>query len=83
MVRFVEVGVGWEGADDQTRDAIDRNLRYMKLRITGHYVAPGDEAGLARLRWLFRSVTLSTGDANRGWRAVCVGLMSSPEFYLY
>jgi hypothetical protein len=83
MVRFVPFDVGWEDADEEERAAIDRNLRYMKLRITGHYVAPDDEAGQVRLRWLFRSVSLSTGEPARGWRAVCVVLMSSPEFYLY
>jgi len=83
MVRHVDLGLSWEDADEQGRAAIDANLRYMKLRITGQYVAPDDELGVARLRWLLRSVTRATGDTSRGWRAVCVGLMSSPEFYLY
>jgi hypothetical protein len=83
MVRFVEMSQDWESADDEGKAAIDENLRYMKLRITGRYVAPDDEVGVARLRWLFRSVARATGETDRAWRAVCVGLMSSPEFYLY
>ncbi|MBH22932.1 MAG: hypothetical protein CMH57_00465 [Myxococcales bacterium] len=84
LVRGVEPGLTWEQADEAQRAAIDQSLRHMNLRLTGHYIPQGDEEELGRLRWLFRSATHATGgDAARGWRAVCVGLMTSPEFYLY
>lgn len=83
FIRFVDPTARWEGSDEATRDAIDRNLRYMKLRITGVGASLDDPEALARERWLLRSVTHATDDPARGWRAVCVGLMSSPEFFLY
>lgn len=82
LIRFVAPEVTWEDASPQERDAFDQNLRYMKLRMTGHALSPQDEE-LGRLRWLQRSVAHATGSPTRGWRAVCVGLMSSPEFFLY
>lgn len=82
LIRFVEPEVSWEEASPQERDAFDQNLRYMKLRMTGHSLSPQSEE-LDRLRWLQRSVTHATGEPARGWRAVCVGLMSSPEFFMY
>lgn len=83
FIRHVEPGWDWESSTPEQRAAIDRNLAYMKLRVTGHGPADGVEDPLARERWLFRSVTHATGEPAKGWRAVCVGLMSSPEFYLY
>ncbi len=83
MIRHVDPTLTWEAADEAGRQAIDRNLRAMKLRITGHNVDLDDPEGLSRLRWLFRSASHATGSPAKGWRAVCVGLMSSPEFYLY
>lgn len=83
LLRYADPTWTWESADEAQRAEIDRNLRYLNLRITGHYIAPDDEEGLQRLRWLWRATTHATGDASRGWRAVCVGLISSPEFYLY
>ena len=82
FLRHVEPGWDWESATPEQRAAIDQNLAYLKLRITGHGPDSTDDP-LERERWLFRSVTHGTGDPAKGWRAVCVGLMSSPEFYLY
>ena len=83
FLRYVEPSWDWESATPERRAAIDRNLSYLKLRITGHGPDASQEDPLERERWLFRSVTHATGDPGKGWRAVCVGLMSSPEFYLY
>jgi hypothetical protein len=83
LLRFVDPTLRWEEADAAGRAAIDQNLRYMKLRFTGHYADPAQDDAIARERWLLRSVTHATSDPARGWRAVCVGLMTSPEFYLY
>ena len=83
MLRFVDPAVRWDGATAGEQADIDENLRHMNLRITGHYVEEGDDEALRRARWLFRSVTFATNDPAKGWRAVCVALMTSPEFYLY
>ena len=63
-------------------EAIDANLRYLLLRYHGRKV--GDEGvALNAWRWLFESVTHVSGDPVIGWRAVCVGLISHPDFYSY
>ena len=62
--------------------AIDANLRYLLLRYHGRKVV-GDAAALNAWRWLFESVTHVTGEPAIGWRGVCVGLISHPDFYSF
>ena len=83
LLRGVNTDLSWDAASPSERAEMDRNLRDLQLRFTGLYVAPNDEEGVSRLRWLLRSTTHATHEPHKGWRAVCVGLMSSPEFYLY
>lgn len=83
LMKYADPELVWEQADAQGQASMDQNLRYLKLRFTGQFVAADQEEGIARERWLLRSVTHATGSPARGWRAVCVGLMTSPEFYLY
>lgn len=68
---------------------IDENLTYLKLRFHGLQVqAPAE---LDSLRTLFTTVTLAAAkgtavdanDVQEGWRAVCVALLTAPEFHLY
>ncbi len=70
LLRHVEPGdtVALEPA------AVDQNLRYLKLRFHGIKLHPSDEAGIAPLRKLFEAA---------GWHAVCVALLTDPEFHLY
>ena len=66
-------------------DAIDRNLRYLKLRMLGEKVADSDTKAITDLRTVF-DLAANSAKANRarsGWRAVCVALLSSPSFHLY
>jgi hypothetical protein len=63
-------------------EAIDDNLRYLLLRYHGRKVV-GDAAVLNAWRWLFESVTHVTGDPAIGWRGVCIGLISHPDFYSF
>lgn len=66
--------------------AIDQNLRYLSLRFLSHKVADEDVEGIAGLRKIYDSVVSSTAKAGEksreGWRAVCVGLLTSPEFHV-
>ena len=82
MLQRVDHQLGWENATPAQQTLIDDNIRDMKLRITGH-LSMDDPDDVRGLRWLFRSVTTATGEPAKGWRAVCVALMTSPEFYLY
>lgn len=63
------------------------NLRYLKLRFHGVKVADTDDTPIAGLQTLFTQVVAATPVAKvpvkEGWRAVCVALLTSPEFHLY
>ncbi|MBX7096381.1 MAG: hypothetical protein K1X89_01600 [Myxococcaceae bacterium] len=69
--------------------AVDANLRFLKLSFHGVKVAPGDDAPIASLRALLDDVakgvaTPPTAAAmTEGWRAVCVALLTAPEYHLY
>ena len=63
-------------------EAIDDNLRYLLLRYHGRKVV-GDAPALNAWRWLFQSVAHVTNDPAIGWRGVCIGLISHPDFYSY
>ena len=64
--------------------AIDRNLRYLRLRFHGLFVAPADDAPIAGLRQLLTdAIAVNGGSVTEGWRAVCVALVTAPEFSLY
>jgi hypothetical protein len=71
--------------------AVDRNLRYLKLRFHGVKVQPTDSATLAGLRTVFTAAvrgaagtgTPTQTHVKEGWRAVCVALLTAPEYHLY
>ncbi|MEQ1500855.1 MAG: hypothetical protein ABMB14_01425 [Myxococcota bacterium] len=64
-------------------DAVNANLAYLVLRYHGRAVA-ADADELEPWRFLFESVLLVTDDDTAAaWRAVCVGLITHPDFYTY
>ena len=64
------------------REAVEKNLRALLLRFHGRRLA-ADDAGLEPWTWFF-SRAEHTGISPAGtWRAVCVSLMTHPDFYLY
>jgi hypothetical protein len=69
---------------DAQPDAVNANLRYLRLRFHGLHVADSDDAPIAGLRQLLTdSMAASGGPVKDGWRAVCVALVTAPEFSLY
>lgn len=70
---------------------VDRNLRALRLQFHGVKVADADDAGIAAYRKLFDdavkaaagAATPNAGHVTEGWRAVCVGLLTAPEYHLY
>lgn len=70
---------------------VDENLRYLKLRFHGVKVHASDLAKLAGLRTVFTSAVTGAAGAGtptaahvkEGWRAVCVALLTAPEYHLY
>jgi hypothetical protein len=63
-------------------EAVDENLRALLLRFHGQDIDPTD-ARMSPWRWLFTSTVHVTNDPVLGWRAVCVGLLTHPDFYSY
>jgi hypothetical protein len=73
------------GPQDQIEDApdaIEENLRALLLRYHGHVLPVGSNE-LSPWMWLFESTQHTSGDPVAAWRAVCVGLMTHPDFYSY
>jgi hypothetical protein len=69
---------------DTAGDALNKNLRYLRLRFHGTHVADADDAPIASFRQLFTdSMAANAGSVKEGWRAVCVALVTAPEFSLY
>ncbi|MEZ4473653.1 MAG: hypothetical protein R3F60_23255 [bacterium] len=62
------------------------NLRALQLRFYARAVTPDDDAPIADLVELFENAS-STAPAGRGaqdgWTAVCIAMMTDPEFILY
>jgi hypothetical protein len=70
---------------------VDENLAYLRLSFLGRRgTGPADPA-LAQLRTLFDQAVQAAAAGSaptrahvlEGWRAVCVALLTSPEFHLY
>jgi hypothetical protein len=75
-----------QASDDPrtARAAVDRNLRYLRLRFHGIHVPSVDDGPIAGLRQLLvGSIAANGGSVLEGWRAVCVALVTAPEFSLY
>ena len=64
-------------------DAIAADLRGALLRFHGHALDEGDPQ-LEPWRFLFdTTVDVTGGDTYAAWRAVCIGLVTHPDFTLY
>ena len=61
---------------------VDANLRVLLMRFHGRDTDQSS-ATLVPWRWLFESSTHVSGDPVVGWRTVCVGLITHPDFYSY
>ena len=73
------------GPTDRLDDAaarIEENLVMLLLRYHGRPVQAGSEE-LNPWMWLFESTLHTSDDPVAAWRAVCVGLMTHPDFYSY
>ena len=64
------------------RAGVDRNLAALLLAYHGRVVDPCSTE-LDPWRDLFMTAAVADDDPVLGWRAVCVGLMTHPDFYSY
>jgi len=73
-----------EPTDDLEAMALgmDDNLRELLLRFHGKRL-DADAPELVQWRWLATSVANVTQSPTQGWRAVCVALITHPQFYSY
>jgi len=63
-------------------ETVEASLRRLLLRFHGRRL-PVDAPELEHWRWLVRSTTHVAGNEEEAWRAVCVGLLTHPDFYSY
>lgn len=63
-------------------EAIEENLRAALLRFHGRRLPAGDPA-LEPYKTLLSTVYADAADMRLAWRAVCVGLITHPDFYSY
>lgn len=63
-------------------EGVRATLTEALLRFHGRHVAV-DSPELEPWTFLFESSTLVTGTPEQGWRTVCVGLLTHPDFYTY
>lgn len=61
---------------------IDAHLVALRRTYHGVRMAP-ESPEMENWRWLYQSVLHVSGEPARGWNAVCVALLTHPDFYLY
>jgi len=66
-----------------SEEALSAQLRALALRFHGQALPDGDSAALAYWRWLYETARLVGGGPEVAWRALCVGLITHPDFYSY
>lgn len=64
------------------REGIEATIAEAVLRFHGRSFAPGDPQ-LEPWTFLYESATLVSGSSHEGWRTLCVGLLTHPDFYTY
>lgn len=67
---------------DSAAPRIDANLRALLLRFHGRHLPPGDPL-LEGWTWMFETVLHVTDEPVDAWEAICVGLITHPDFYTY
>lgn len=81
--RRLLIHAGLEDTVETARADVDANLAALILAYHGRSV-PTSSRELDPWRDLFMTATVAEGDDPvLGWRAVCVGLMTHPDFYSY
>ena len=72
-----------EGNDQATPELINQQIRTLVLRFHSHTLPEGESPRLAYWRWLFETASLVDHNPISGWRALCIGLITHPDFYSY
>lgn len=80
--RVLLVGIEPTDTLETDRNGVEQALSRAVKRFHGRSVPPGDPE-LEPWTFLFESATVVTGDPEQAWHAVCVGLLTHPDFYTY
>ena len=78
LLSHVDATMTWDSHPEE----VDMNLQELLLRFHGQSIDPSTER-MSPWRWLFTSTTHVSGDPVVAWRAVCIGLLTHPDFYSY
>jgi len=70
-----------ESADSDPA-AVVANVQWLVQRFHGRRLAE-DASGLSEWKWLHQTGTFVSGSSHQAWVAVCVGLFTHPDFYMY
>ena len=63
---------------------MNQNLRALRLQFHGVKVPSTDDTGIASYRKLYDdTLAASTNNTTEAWRAVCVALLTAPEYHFY
>ena len=75
--------VDWTDTWDAAPEKVKANLSVLLLKFHGRMVAV-DASEMEEWTWLFRSVShVTENNTEKSWNAVCVALMTHPDFYMY
>ncbi|MCB9742650.1 MAG: hypothetical protein H6741_11715 [Alphaproteobacteria bacterium] len=69
--------------EDADSAAVRADLARALLLFHGRQVSPDDDAALGPWIWLMGQARAATGEPESAWRALCVGLLTHPDFYSY
>lgn len=62
---------------------VDRNLRYLRLKLHGIFVPENSMEGITDLRQLYDDILSDTSNSNQAWGGICVAMLTAPEFMAY
>ncbi|MEM1009277.1 MAG: hypothetical protein AAGJ35_09750, partial [Myxococcota bacterium] len=62
---------------------IDKTLRFLRLKFHNLYVPDNETKGIAAYRDFYDKVMFRTQDRKQAWQAVCLLMMTTPEFMVY
>lgn len=79
LFKFVARDTAWSAS---SQPAIEANIRYLVLRFHGKSLRAGSPE-LEPWNWLYQSTAFRTGQPKLAWRALCVALVTHPDFVAY
>ena len=62
---------------------IDENLKFLKLKFHGQVISTDSKSELDPYKNLYNEVMAIKKDQKTAWEAVCIMLMTEPEFYTF